>query len=155
MANILWGKPKISIGEAGGTATPISATPVENSTSLSTSRGEKHEAKIEGGGNEAVRYDRGTFTLEFEVRFANGRTMPLQDKCEDGYIKGGPYKVVVEAADDATAPTMTLNAAEGSYEDLYSADEGARRHYYFDSTVPQSGNQIDWDTTASGSGGSV
>lgn len=151
MAKILWGKPKITVNNV-----VIDATPVEDSTSLTTTRGEKHEARVEGGGNEATRYDKGNFTLEFEIRFAKNRPMPLADKCEDGKIKGGPYPVSVESADDADAPKMTMNAGEGSYEDLYSADEGARRHYYFDSTIPSSGSteQITWTGIGSASGAS-
>ncbi len=159
MAVILWGKPAITISNQTGATITSSAlnvdTPVINTTQLSTERGEKHEAQIEGGGNEAVRYDRGKHTLEFEVRFAKARIMPLQDQCQDGIIKGS-YKIEVADPNDNTAPKMTMNDAVGSYEDILNADDGARRHYYFDSQVPTGGgDQITWSNigTVSGGGG--
>jgi hypothetical protein len=148
MAVILWGKPLITISNLEGAAITSRAltvpTPVINSTQLTTERGEKHEAQIEGGGNEAVRYDRGKHTLEFEVRFAKDRVMPLHDQCQDGIIKGS-YKIEVADPDDNTAPKMTMADGVGSYEDILNADDGARRHYYFDSQVPTGGgDQIAW-----------
>lgn len=147
MAVILWGKPDITIAAATGSSVTSSAltvpTPVEGSTQLSTERGEKHEAKVEGGGNEAVKYDKGSHTLEFEVRFAKDRVMPLQDVSHDGVISG-EWKVTVSDPNDNTAPQMAINVATGSYEDLLDSTDGARRHYYFDSEVPASGDQITW-----------
>lgn len=147
MAVILWGKPQIEIEAITGSTVTSSAltvpTPVENSTSLTTERGEKHEARIEGGGNEAVRYDKGSHTLEFEVRFAKDRTMPLQDVSHDSVISG-EWKVTVSDPNDSTAPKMAINVATGSYEDMLDAADGAKRHYYFDSEIPASGDQITW-----------
>lgn len=147
MAVILWGKPTITVTAVGGASADQSAnltipTPVEGSTGLSTETGEKHEALVEGGGNEAVRYDRNKYTFEFAVRFAAGRTMPFEDKSHDGRITG-TYQFVVKG-EDATSPTMTI--AEGSvrFEDEVSLTDGAARHYFVESLVPQSGDQITW-----------
>lgn len=147
MATILWGKPKITMNNVSGSVSSKALevpTPVVNTTQLSTTRGDKHTADIEGGGNEAVRYDRGSHTLEFEVRFAAGRVMPLQDQCQDGIISG-VYKIEVEDPVDNTAPKMIMHEGTGSYEDILDADDGARRHYYFDSQIPDGGGeQITW-----------
>ena len=148
MAKILWGKPKITISNVEGSGETSKAlevpTPVINSTQLSTERGDKHTADVEGGGNEATRYDRGSHTLEFEIRFAAGRVMPLQDQCKDSTI-GGTYKIEVENPEDPTAPKMTIHECTGSYEDLLDAEDGARRHYYFDTQIPSDeGEQITW-----------
>jgi len=147
MAVILWGKPTITITAVGGTSAEQSAnltvpTPVADSTQMSTTAGDKHTADIEGGGFEAVRYDKNTFTLEFSVRFAQGRTMPFEDKSHDGAVTG-TYQFVV-AGQDAGSPTMTMAEATVRYEDEYSADEGARRHYFCESIVPATGDQITW-----------
>lgn len=149
MAVILWGKPAITIAAATGSTVTSTAltvdTPVMDSTQLNTERGEKHEANIEGGGNEAVRYDKGKFTLEFEVRFANDRTLPLSDVSADGNIQGEWKVTVADSVSAASAPQVSLNKCVASYEDMYSADEGARRHYYFESVVPSdSSAQITW-----------
>lgn len=155
MATILWGKPSLTItvvNSSGASANLSVPTPVEDSTQLSTERGDKHEANIEGGGYEAVRYDKGSFTLEFSVRFATGRTMPFEDVSSDGVVTG-TYKVVVADPSDNSAPKMTMNEAVVSYEDEYSADNGAMRHYFCESIVPSGGgSQITWTHAASGSG---
>ena len=157
MAIILWGKPVITITAVGGASSDQSANltvpvPVADSTQLSTEAGDKHTADIEGGGYEAIRYDKNTFVLEFSVRFANGRTMPFADKSHDGAITG-TYKFEVTSG-EAGAPKMTINEANVRYEDEYSADDGARRHYYAESLVPSGGgDQISWGVNSgSGSG---
>ena len=153
MAIILWGKPAITVTAVGGAASDRSAnltvpTPVADSTQLSTEAGDKHTADIEGGGYEAVRYDKNTYILEFSVRFAAGRTMPFEDKSHDGSVSG-TYKFVV-AGEDTGSPSMTMNEAQVRYEDEYSADDGARRHYYAESLVPTGGSdQITWAHAAS------
>lgn len=148
MAVILWGKPEITITAVGGSASEKSAnlavpTPVADSTQLTTETGDKHTADIEGGGYEAVRYDKNTYTLEFSVRFAQGRTMPFEDKSSDGAVTG-TYKFVV-TGQDAGSPTMTMQEATVRYEDEMNADDGARRHYFAESLVPTGGgDQITW-----------
>lgn len=152
MAVILWGKPVITITNVTGASANLTVPNeiVADSTQLSTEAGDKHSADIEGGGYEAIRYDKNSFTLEFSVRFAAGRTMPLEDKSSDGSV-AGTYKVVVTSGDTG-APSMTMQEATCRYEDEYSADDGARRHYFFESIVPASGDQIVWShSAASGS----
>ena len=154
MAIILWGKPSITITAVGGASADQSAnltvpTPVADSTQLSTETGDKHTADIEGGGYEAVRYDKNTFTLEFSVRFAQGRTMPFEDKSHDGTVTG-TYKFVV-TSEETGAPKMTMNEANVRYEDEYNTDDGARRHYYAESIVPASGDQISWSHASASS----
>ena len=152
MAIILWGKPTITItGVSGSQSSNLTVpTPVADSTQLSTESGDKHTADIEGGGYEAIRYDKNSFTLEFSVRFAAGRTMPFEDVSHDGTVTG-TYKFVV-TSEDTGAPSMTINEANVRYEDEYTADNGAMRHYYAESIMPASGDQISWSHTAAGSG---
>ena len=147
MAVILWGKPTITITTVTGTSAKLTVpTPVADSTQLSTESGDKHTADIEGGGNEAVRYDKNSFTLEFSVRFAAGRDMPFEDVSHDGVVTG-TYKFVV-AGEDTGSPTMAINEAAVRYEDEMSADNGAMRHYFAESIIPASGDQITWTHTA-------
>jgi hypothetical protein len=80
MATISWGKPQIFIGPTTATiATSASSgtndwyllsTPVEDSTSLTGTQGDKTEATIEGGEAEATRYNAATFELTMNVRMA-------------------------------------------------------------------------------------
>lgn len=149
MAVILWGKPTITITTVTGTSTKLTVpTPVADSTQLTTETGDKHTADIEGGGYEAVRYDKNSFTLEFSVRFAQGRDMPFEDVSHDGAVTG-TYKFVV-AGEDEGSPTMAMNEASVHYEDELTADDGARRHYFCESIIPASGDQITWTHPAAG-----
>ena len=80
MATISWGKPQIFIGPTTATiATSASSgtndwyllsTPVEDSTNLTGTQGDKTEAKIEGGEAEATKYNAATFELTMNVRMA-------------------------------------------------------------------------------------
>jgi hypothetical protein len=87
MATISWGKPKIFVAPSGAkvyksngtlpstydaTNTPwqLLQTPVEDSTQLSGTQGDKTEAKIEGGEAEATKYNAATFELAMNVRMA-------------------------------------------------------------------------------------
>lgn len=147
---LLWGKPSITItsvtpASGEGTSTKLTVPDiVSGSTQLSTETGQEHTADIEGGGYEARRYDKNTFTFEFACRFAQNRVMPFSDVSTDGKIKG-TYKVVV-AGEDTGSPTMTINEATVRYEDNMTAEDGAQRHYYFESLVPAGGGkQIVWD----------
>lgn len=150
MAVILWGKPTITITTVTGTSANLTVpTPVADSTQLSTESGDKHTADIEGGGYEAIRYDKNSFTFTFAVRFAKNRTMPFEDVSHDGTVSG-TYKFVV-TSEETGAPVMTINEASVRYEDEFSADDGARRVYTCESIMPASGDQITW-AHGSGSG---
>jgi hypothetical protein len=80
MATISWGKPQIFIGPTTATiATSASSgtndwyllsTPVEDSTNLTGTQGDKTEATIEGGEAEATKYNAATFELTMNVRMA-------------------------------------------------------------------------------------
>ena len=56
MAVIGWGKPRIFIKDLDVTSPAWEElpTPVEDSTQLTTTKGDKQEAKIEGGENEEL-----------------------------------------------------------------------------------------------------
>ncbi len=150
MAVILWGKPTITITAVGSSsdnsANLTVPTPVAQSVQLTTNTGDEHTADIEGGGYEARKFDKNSFTLEFSVRFADGRTMPFEDKSHDGNVTG-QYTVAVKG-EDTSSPTMTMNLVSVHYEDEMSMDDGAKRHYYCESLVPDSGDQITWSHSA-------
>ena len=70
MAQLSWGKPTIEFGKCGAngaaptTWTKLAYDPVESSTKLTPTKGEKKEAKVEGGENEAVKYARNTYAFD-------------------------------------------------------------------------------------------
>lgn len=144
MAVILWGKPTITItAVSSGTGTSADLTvptPAAGTVQLSTDTGDEHTADLEGGGYEARRFDKNSFVFEFAVRFAAGRTMPFEDVSTDGVITG-QYSVKCKGI-DTDSPEMTMHLANVRYEDEMDMDDGARRHYYFESLVPDPTTQV-------------
>lgn len=143
MAVISWGKPRIKIGkyQANGNA-PSSwtevPTPVEGSTELSVSKGDKKEAKIEGGEAEAVRYGANTYELLFSVRDAKDRTPFVTDV--DGVIEG-EYAIVLQP-EDPKANGIQIDKCVLSAEVSYSSEEGIVRKYTASVLKPKTGSQV-------------
>lgn len=153
---ISWGKPTITVtpientGATGGGKFP---TPVEDSSELTTEKGDKMEAKIEGGENEAVKYKAGKYSFVCKIRFGKGRKMPIAGA--DGVVPG-EWTLKLEA-EEAGAPGFTMNRCACSYDDNWTSANGGIRTYTFDSIKPETGNQLDWDEeddTVAGGGGS-
>ena len=147
MAIIGWGKPKIEVCklESDGTmpATPTweaLPTPVEGTTQLTPTKGDKLEAKIEGGENEDVKYKRNIYQLVCNIRAAKGRTKPIED--EDGVVND-QYAVRLTPEDD-TVPGFTIDRAAVSVEDSFTSDEGGIWIYTFDVLKPATGKQVKW-----------
>ena len=144
MAQLSWGKPTIEFGKCGAdgaaptTWTKLSYDPVENSTKLTPTKGEKKEAKVEGGENEAVKYAKNTYVFEFEVRAAKGRTKPIVDS--DGVVDG-EYAVRL-TPEDPTVEGILIDRATASVEETFDTAEGKKWKYTFDVLKPASGNQV-------------
>lgn len=144
MAQLSWGKPTIEFGKCGidgatpTTWTKLSYDPVENSTKLTPTKGEKKEAKMEGGENEAVKYAKNTYVFEFEVRAAKGRTKPIDDS--DGVVEG-EYAVRL-TPEDPTVEGILIDKATVSVEETFDTAEGKKWKYTFDVLKPASGNQV-------------
>lgn len=144
MAQLSWGKPSIEFGKCGAngaaptTWTKLAYDPVENSTKLTPTRGEKKEAKVEGGENEAVKYAKNTFVFEFEVRAAKGRTKPIEDA--DGVVDG-EYAVRL-TPEDSTVEGILIDKATVSVEETFDTAEGKKWKYTFDVLKPAEGNQV-------------
>ena len=146
---ISWGIPKITVkNTATGSQAIVFYTPVEDSTQLSMEKGEKMEATIEGGEAEAVKYKRGKYTLEFEVRLGDSHNKWQIDGV-DGVVDG-EWSVELEPEDYANgAPGFKMPKSVCSYEDSYSSDDGIKRKYSFESLKPEVGKQIQWTGSAS------
>lgn len=146
---ISWGKPTIkvtAIAESGATTPGDIPTPVEDSSELSTEKGDKKEATIEGGEAEAVKYMASKSTFVFKIRHGKGRTLPIDGV--DGVVKG-EFKVEL-TPEDASAPGFVMNRAVCSYEDSYTAADGLIRTYTFDSLKPDTGAQVTFTTGTTG-----
>lgn len=156
MANIGWGKPRIFIRdlEDGDGASWIELpTPVENTTTLATSKGDKQEAKIEGGENEDVRYNRNTYALSLELRAVKDREKPIEDS--DGIVDH-KYEVMLQP-EDPTVDGFHIPQATVSVEDNWDSEDGGSWVYTFDALKKDKDtNQLIWGVvTATPSTGTV
>ncbi len=132
-----WGKPKIEFAKLG--ESPMTwqelPTPVLDSTQLTTEKGEKKEAPVEGGSNEAVRYGKNKYTFAFELRAVKGRTKPFNDN--DGVVSG-EYAVRL-TPEDPENKGILIERCVFSMEQTYSTAEGEKWKYTADVLVPNDG----------------
>lgn len=141
---ISWGKPRIKIAKlgAGGSTSSLNwtelPTPVENSTKLNATKGDKKEAKIEGGAAEAVRYSANNYELELAIRAAIGRTKPIADL--DGFIEG-EYALVLQP-EDTKAPGLQIDRCAVSVVDSYDSENGIVWTYTFSALKPAKGELV-------------
>lgn len=155
MAVIGWGKPKIIVKDldTDGAQWRLLPTPVEDSTQLETTKGDKTEAKIEGGENEDVKYSANTYALNFNIRIAKNRKKPFADV--DGNIAHN-YAVCLQP-EDPDVPGFYMEKAAISFEDSFSTAEGGVWAYTADALKKdQSTPQVKWGVVEfSESGGKI
>lgn len=135
MAVITWGKPKIVVKSEDGKYILLPSG-VENSTELATTKGDKKEAKIEGGENEDVRFGKNTYALSVEIRDAKGRKQPIRD--HDGIVDN-EYEVYLQP-EDPTLCGIYMQRARVSVENKFSSENGASWVYTFDALKPTDGS---------------
>lgn len=141
MASAGWGKPRILIKKIGGESWEELPAPVENSTQLTTTKGDKKDAKIEGGENEDVKYSKNTYALTFNIRAMEGRKQPIPS--DDGVI-ADLYAVAVQPENPKSQGFAFLKAA-ASVEDSFTAEDGGIWAYTFDALKKdKSSKQIYW-----------
>lgn len=153
MSVLSWGKPRIFVKSLGveNAAWKELDTPVVDTTQLSTEKGEKVEAQVEGGENEDVRYGKNTYALALTLRAAKGRNKPLPDA--DGIISDD-YSIALQPEDPET-PGLMIDRATASLEETWSAADGGQWAYTFDVLRPATGNQIKWGQVAVSENGEV
>ena len=156
MAIIGWGKCRILVSKLSTSGTPTTwtevPTPVEDSTELTTTKGDKTEAKLEGGANEDVKYGRNTYALAYQIRVAKDKTMPFE--AEDGVVQG-EYAVAVQP-EDKDVPGIMIEKSVVSAEDTFSTAEGGAIIYTHDALQPAEGSQVKWGKIAvTESGGTI
>lgn len=143
MAEVLaWGKPTIKVKKLGSNGEPTGSwiavhTPEKDTTKLTVTKGEKQEAKIEGGENEAVRYTSNNYALEFTVRSVDGRDDWVADV--DGIVSG-EYLVALQP-ENAKMKGIQLDRCVISVEDSFDTNEGFKKKYTCDVLVPKTGSK--------------
>lgn len=142
MAKIAWGKPRIFVKDADtqGAAWKELPTPEEDSTQLSAQKGDKLEAKIEGGENEDVKYKRSTYTLAFNIRKAKDREAPFPSV--DGVVNNH-YAVMLQP-EDPTVEGFSIESSTVSVDETFSAAEGAKWEITMEAVKATSGDTVKW-----------
>lgn len=137
MALISWGGCTIWISKLDAQGAPTTwtkvPTPAEGTTTLEVSKGDKKEAKVEGGLLEAVKYNKNTYSLSFEVRAMDGRDKIAEDT--DGVI-AGEYALKLQP-EDKLADGIRIDRGILSMEPSYSSDEGIKWKYTLDALIPK------------------
>lgn len=161
---ISWGKPEIYIAASGTAlgntfAWELLSTPVEDSTNLTGTQGDKTEATIEGGEAEATQFKAATFELAMNVRMAlenneKHRLLPTEmyGKKEvtisstltsvvdlDNYSASSVAVVLIPA--DAKAPGFYCPNASVSIMETYTAADGAQWEITLAPNVPSGGGK--------------
>lgn len=140
-----WGKCQVSLTPVEGTNATESAATIKNivdgSAQLTTTQGDKTEAKIEGGEVEAVRYSRNTYELTFQERLGVGKIQP-SIKGDDGVVAGEWTCVLTPEAEGAPAFTFTRSTI--NVQVSYTSADGAIVTYTVSALKPENGQQITW-----------
>ena len=139
MAQLSWGKPLIEFKKCSEADwRPLPCDPVENSTKLIPTKGEKKEAKVEGGEAEAVRYAKSSYVFEFEVRAAKDRSKPIPDA--DGVVADEyTFRLTPE---NAECEGFLIDRSVVSLEETFDTAEGKKWKYTVDVLKPASGNLV-------------
>lgn len=134
--SLSWGKPKIKIDNEE------LWTPVEDSTELTPTQGDKIEAKIEGGEVEAVRYKAPTHQVKFKLRRAKGRPFPKPIN-NNGMVEGEHSLTVIP--EDATTPGFTMPRGVWTVLETFTAADGAILDVTVDGLAPTDGGKtVQW-----------
>ncbi len=153
MKKLMWGKCLIAIAlktkDAYGEFKLLPEF-VENSTQLNTTKGEKKEAKVEGGGVEAVKYGKNSYGVvaDFRRGIVNGKQIEYPFEDIDGVVDG-IYAFRLQP-EDKTTGGITVMEVVISTEDTYTSADGAIKRVTFDFIKPEmneDGTQnptIDW-----------
>jgi hypothetical protein len=134
-----WGKSKIVVRKVGATEWSLFPTAVEGTTQLEATQGDKLEAAIEGGTNEAVKYKKNTYALSFDVRQVPERVDPIEEV--DGVVDG-EFEVGI-ITEDETAISAYIRRAACNVLPKFDTENGTVNTYNFDVLQPDTGKQVE------------
>lgn len=159
MSRISWGKPRLFVKDTdtAGSNWQELYTPVEDSTTLTVTKGDKLEARIEGGEAEDVKYKRSTYAVNFNIRkgkvggSSTLRSLPFHSI--DGYVE--KHFALLLQPEDPTCEGFYISDATVSIDDTFTAADGAQWQVQMDALKAAEGDTVKWGViTLSGSAGS-
>lgn len=137
-----WGKPRLFAKEEGGNSWVELATPVEGSTELQTTKGDKLEAKIEGGLSEESRYKDSSYAVVYNIRKLKGRTSPFKSK--NGVVS--KHHSFLLMPEDSSNLGFYIEDTTVSVDDTFNAADGANWAFRHEALAAKTGNTVKWGT---------
>lgn len=146
MSNLSWGKPRIFVKDLD-VETPAWKelnTPVQDSTELQPTKGDKMEAPVEGGENEEVKYKDSTFAVVYNIRKYKGRQVPIPNK---NGVASHHYAFMLQP-EDPTNIGFYIEKTTATVDDTFTPADGAIWAIQHDALAAASGNTVKWGTVA-------
>lgn len=144
MSNLSWGKPRIFVKDIDAETPKWNElnTPVQNSTELQTTKGDKLEAPVEGGENEDVKYKDGKYAVLYNIRKKKSRAVPIPNK---NGVASHHYAFCLMPEDKTNLGFYVENSSV-TVDDTFTADDGAIWAINHDAIAAASGNTVKWGT---------
>lgn len=144
MSKLSWGKPRIFIKEIGSSSNKWSElnTPIQDTTELQTTKGDKLEAPVEGGQNEDVKHKASTYSVVYNIRKVKDRKVPIPHTngvCSKHYA----FMLMPE---DPTNVGFYIEESSVSVDDAYSPADGAAWNIQHDAIASKAWNTVKWGT---------
>lgn len=142
MSKVNWGIPTIFVKDndiENGKWYKL-PTPVEDSTELTSTQGDKMEAKIEGGENEDVKYKRSTYELAYNLRMLKGRKAPFP--ITDGVVDH--HFGVMCQPEDPDCEGFYIESTTVAVDQSYTAADGSMWQVHHDAIKAASGDTVKW-----------
>lgn len=142
MSKVNWGIPRIFVKDMDDeqAAWYELNTPVEDSTELTSTQGDKLEAKIEGGENEDVKYKRSTYELAYNIRMLKGRQAPFP--ISDGVVDH-KFAVLLQP-EDPECEGFYIESSTVAVDQSYTAADGSMWQVHHDALKATKGDTVKW-----------
>ena len=157
MSRISWGKCRIFVKDTDDSTSKWKEllTPILDSTFLTPTKGDKQEAKIEGGENEDVKYKRSTYAVTFNIRkgkLPNGQTRPKPFPSLDGVVEH--HFAILLQPEDPTCEGFHIADCTVTVDDNYDTANGAIWAITMDALKAEIGDTVKWGVVTLGTTGS-
>ena len=161
MSRISWGKPRIFVKDKDDSSAKWKEliTPAEGTTQLNVQKGDKIEAKIEGGENEDVKYKRSTYQTMFNIRkgkMPDGTSRPKPFPSIDGRVDHH-YSLLIQP-EDPTCEGIYVEDNTVTVDDTFNTTDGGMWEVQMDALKASVGDTVKWGVvtlSTSGTGSSA
>lgn len=135
MAQIGWGRPRPVVrNRTQDTGWRELPTPADGTFELATEKGDKLEAKLEGGAYEDVQYKGNTNTITFDIRVNKNRKKPFDDN--NGII-AGDWEFYSQPEDPTVPAGLHATIARISCEVKSTSADGTTYTYTVEPLQPE------------------